>query len=379
VSGGKSSDKHGTHTRHTETVRIRTLVTGHTGDCGTVSAEVRAFLGKGNHMRQTATSDRHHGFTLVELLAVIAIIGVLMGLLLPAVQSAREAGRRNACENNLKQIGYAIVNFEGKKGALPGWRADLPKVDSLLSPYNKSSWPISILPMMERRDIYEACKGPDGNSNGVPDELTPPAVELPFYRCASAAATQAGTPELAYAGNGGTTHCFEQPAGSGKWVQYPGDGVMFDAVGISGVAGCSINLDTISSSDGTATTLLVAERSGVDVTTLASWNAVIAQPSLSGTRLLNDYDTTPIFGLGAAVPTSGGMINNPTAISLYPSSTHSGGAQFVFCDAHTRFISESINAGVYAQLVTSGSAGRTTSPGVATWSPPAVLNEADIP
>ena len=370
MSGGKSSDKHGTHTRHTETVRIRTLVTGHTGDCGTVSAEVRAFLGKGNHMRQTATSDRHHGFTLVELLAVIAIIGVLMGLLLPAVQSAREAGRRNACENNLKQIGYAIVNFEGKKGALPGWRADLPKVDSLLSPYNKSSWPISILPMMERRDIYEACKGPDGNSNGVPDELTPPAVELPFYRCASAAFTQAGTPELAYAGNGGTTSC----AGGS---QSAGDGVMFDAVGIIGVVGRSINLDTISSSDGAATTLLVGERSGVDVTTLASWNAVIAQPALSGNRLLDDYDTTPIFGLGPT-PTNP-VINNSTAISLYPSSSHSGGAQFVFCDAHTRFISESINAGVYAQLVTSGSAGGTTSPGVATWSPPAVLNEADIP
>ena len=376
MSGGKSSDKHGTHTRHTETVRIRTLVTGHTGDCGTVSAEVRAFLGKGNHMRQTATSDRHHGFTLVELLAVIAIIGVLMGLLLPAVQSAREAGRRNACENNLKQIGYAIVNFEGKKRALPGWRADLPKVDSLLSPYNKSSWPISILPMMERRDVYEACKGlTDGNSNGVPDELTPPDVELPFYRCSSAAATQAGTPELAYAGNGGTTYC----AGG---AQSAGDGVMFDAVGISGVAGRSINLDTISSSDGAATTLLVGERSGVDVTTLASWNAVIAQPALSGNRLLDDYDTTPIFGLGPT-PTNP-VINNSTAISLYPSSSHSGGAQFVFCDAHTRFISESINSTVYAQLVTSGSTGGTTSPaspagGVPAWSPVSPLNEADIP
>ena len=325
-------------------------------------------------MRQTATSDRHHGFTLVELLAVIAIIGVLMGLLLPAVQSAREAGRRNACENNLKQIGYAIINFEGKRGALPGWRADLPKVESLVG---KASWPISILPMMERRDVYDACKGPDGNMNGVPDALSDPmpAVELPFYRCASAAATQAGTPELAYAGNGGTTYCI-----GGK--QSAGDGVMFDAVGISGVAGRSINLDTISSSDGAATTLLVGERSGVDVTTLASWNGVIAQPALSGNRLLDNYDTTPIFGLGPT-PTNP-VINNSTAIFLYPSSSHSGGAQFVFCDAHTRFISESINAGVYAQLVTSGSTGGTTSPaspvgGVPAWSPVSPLNDSEIP
>src|SRR5262245_12705852 len=98
------------------------------------------------------------GFTLVELLVVIAIIGILIALLLPAVQAAREGGRRTSCTNNLRQLSLAVQNFHSaRKHFPPGYLGNL-NVAQLPPPENEDQFtgyiPF-ILPYMEGRNIYE--------------------------------------------------------------------------------------------------------------------------------------------------------------------------------------------------------------------------------
>ncbi len=105
------------------------------------------------------------GFTLVELLVVIAIIGVLVALLLPAVQSAREAARRIQCTNQLKQIGLAVLNYEGARGEFPPggiayavWgnlNRDLIPFECTNFDCNGSNWAVETLPYLEQQSLYD--------------------------------------------------------------------------------------------------------------------------------------------------------------------------------------------------------------------------------
>ncbi len=121
------------------------------------------------------TKCRRHrpGFTLVELLVVIAIIGILIALLLPAVQAAREAARRSQCTNNLKQLGLALQNYHDVNKVFPyrkgGTATPSPTWSGYESNYERKSGFIPLLPFMEQTPLYDRIRSGGGNPVSPPE------------------------------------------------------------------------------------------------------------------------------------------------------------------------------------------------------------------
>ena len=296
-------------------------------------------LAEQKDLRMKVIPSSRQAFTLVELLVVIAIIGSIMGLLLPAVQSAREAGRRNTCQSNIAQLGKATTQYDLQQGYLPSWRDSNQNTTNL----DALPWPVALLPNLERNDVYR-----DIEATGASD------VQIGIFLCpTSPPDNPVGL--IAYSANAGTT-CADSSRN-----QYKGDGVFLTAktepYGAPGMPppnlnGARTNLDVISGKDGTSTTLLYAEKN-------AAGNANAFNPiALSGNveYLITSWDVEkPVFGMpGDQVSYSGPLINNETATGL-PTSNHSGGVCVVFCDGHTIFLNDTIEKHVYAQLLTSSS------------------------
>ena len=144
------------------------------------------------------------GFTLVELLVVITIIGTLMALLLPAVQAARESARRATCQNNQHQLSLAMLSFESAKKHFPGYRNNVSKVGA--SNPTITTWIVPILPYIERRDLYDLWSGKVTSED--PDEKK---VRINLLICPSSPPEWSPAP-LAYIPNRGAYGKDDSPA-----------------------------------------------------------------------------------------------------------------------------------------------------------------------
>src|SRR3990172_12884294 len=125
---------------------------------------------------------RRAGFTLVELLVVIAIIGILVALLLPAIQAARAAAQRTQCQNNLKNIALACLNYENTKKELPPG-----STNTNIAQGSGLGWPVLILPYVEESSVSEEAievykRTPDAYGSAL-DKLN--SLLLPLYLCPS--------------------------------------------------------------------------------------------------------------------------------------------------------------------------------------------------
>lgn len=204
-------------------------------------------------------SHRHRGFTLVELLVVIAIIGVLVALLLPAVQSAREAARRMQCTNNLKQFGLAFHNHHDTYGFFPsggeGWTYapdysgnGAPEI----APRQRAGWGFQVLTYIEQQAIWSGSGQPDVAAR----QRQAIGAALPVFHCPSRRLAKALPPvDSWYGPSGNYPHAQTDYAGSngeqtGVIVPTRGDQTWGDAGSISFA---NIN-------DGTSNTLLIGEK-----------------------------------------------------------------------------------------------------------------------
>ena len=304
----------------------------------------------------SAVMSSRRAFTLVELLVVIAIIATLIGLLLPAVQSARESGRRTQCTNNQYQMGMAANRHNETNGYVPGWRNAMVSNSVPIGP----SWPVVLLPFMERNDVYSALAA--NASANVP--------VIPMYICPSNPPDGGGQGVIMYAGN----------CGSGSnLANQRYDGVMLDTAITAGPAAARIDMGDISNADGTVNTLLLSEKSGPNAL-LGSWLWNVGTVVSTGTSfVLGTVDAPPSFGivrLTGSPPSP--VINAASPGSLsQPSSPHPGGAVVVFCDGHTRFITEALDAAVYANLLNWKNTASSPSPYGRAWvQPTQILDES---
>ena len=300
------------------------------------------------------------GFTLVELLVVIAIIAVLIGLLLPAVQSAREAARRSSCQNNLKQVGNALQLHHGARGVFPASIEDnVPTYatgagsGSAADNITGLGWASAILPYMEQADLFDRLVG-----------VTTDATTGLRLNWQSPADAIARTPIAAFVcpsdGATGLLNSRKSSYGKCNYLANAGTNAARDNLGVMFI-NSKVNMRDVS--DGTSKTMLAAERStraeSGNIRNCGGSNCTWQGGIWIGGRLTTPQPWTPgvvvwdveSFG-GAGVPATL-MVNRSTATWGHDwgnSSDHPGGMQALYCDGRIGFLSDNIAEETYRRL-----------------------------
>jgi prepilin-type processing-associated H-X9-DG protein len=323
------------------------------------------------------------------LLVVISIIGMLAALLLPAVQNAREAGRRATCVNNQRQLGLATINYEGSNNAFPGYR-DVQAVfekgtkNALARPVG---WMFQLTPFMDRNDIY-GTYGNAAEDTPAKFKLRPPDLGLQIATCPSDAqigtkspwpSAETGEPPKSfnsYVCNAGMLD-LDQSGAVGKVRDPQPNGVFFDRFPYLDNLGSNAHAQSggpvgavfpspdvklvtmttsyLTSGDGATTTLMLSENADCG-------NWIESGESMVGFNWYpsSDQDQSPVaISEVARINGQVGQRLSAAALGLQdqhfarPSSFHPGGVVVVFCDGHTTFLNDTIDYGVYGQLMSS--------------------------
>jgi prepilin-type N-terminal cleavage/methylation domain-containing protein/prepilin-type processing-associated H-X9-DG protein len=296
---------------------------------------------------------RKTAFTLVELLVVIAIIGVLVALLLPAVQAAREAARRSQCSNNLKQMALAMLNYEDTYKCLPPGRTGCDgatgnQCTGFTTGAGTLGWSafVSTLPFLEQSALFNKIDNapvPWGVTAGWDNVANMEVVSArpKFIVCPSEIAKplldgQPSAGKKAAIGTYGLVGGKEGPP-NGNNIKHTNNGVF--------VYRLCFRLADIT--DGTSSQFIIGETKSSDGYVKGVANATVPNMWTTGSRFLTLRTTNNPLNTH---PTSGNLDNTAQPTNAAFGSLHPGGAQFAFVDGHVSLITNQINFVTYQRL-----------------------------
>ncbi len=271
--------------------------------------------------------NQPRGFTLVELLVVIAIIGILIALLLPAVQAAREAARRISCANNLSQVSLAVQNYEMAHGVYPpGTLNETGPIRNVAEGYHHN-WIVQVLPYMEQQSAFAHIDF----TAGVYDDKNAPVrrLSISVLNCPS---DPVRGPHSNYAG---VHHDVEAP------IDVNNNGVFF--------LNSRIAYEDIK--DGASNTIFIGEKLN-DANGLGWMSGTRATLRNTG-KPINAARNLARFGTSGEEDEAGedgAQPVDPVLIVGGFESDHPAGVQFAYGDGSIHFLSESINLKTYRQL-----------------------------